>query len=192
MANGHVLRMNVSGADKLGQMLAKHLERSRAAFLGATYLHGTLVITAAMRLTPVLTGWLRRSRWLARPSTTPVAFAIPAGFSAPYAAAVHFRDAQHPTGQAMFLQAAIDAHAPTASAFIARETLRLWRSGATIERVPAVHPSEPVQGPLHSRMRLNKRQRAKRARAAEKNRENLNRFGTTDRKLIRSMTKPNR
>lgn len=171
MAGQFVQLVGVAG---LSKKIWKHGQDAKVAFAGAVYLYASQVITLAMRRTPVLTGYLRRSRWVQHPEVNPYGmFSITCGFSAPYAAAVHNRWARHPTGEWKFLSSAIADLQPTMGATLARTMNRLIKDGSP--QVPYLHPARPQQW-VAQRKRLNKRQRAKRgARAGINTRNNAGR-----------------
>jgi hypothetical protein len=156
--------------------------------MGAAYLWCSTVITTAMRLTPVRTGWLRRSRFVEHPSESGFAFTLRMGFSATYAAAVHDRNARHPTGEWKFLSTAVSMHAPSMSRVLAAHTFTMLRSGVGFQSIPPVHPTSAVHGPPPPVRRLTVRQRRLRAARAELNAAKVKQFGPGG--TLRRLVKP--
>lgn len=176
--NAPLFTMKVSGLNSGGtttvetvrRAIVKHGDKGMRAFQGAMYLYATIVITSAMRLTPVLTGWLRRSRYVQEPQQISLTrFGFVAGFGAPYAAAVHDVWARHVTGQWKYLSTAIAENAPRMTRVLVSTMNRLIKANAGVEAIPVLHPTAPPYGPRPPVRRMTSRQRDRRTARAERN-----------------------
>lgn len=131
----------------------KNLRRIRTlapeAFAGAVYLVGSTVMTTAMRLVPVDTGWLRSSRYVTRPRIVGSRFHFELGFSASYAVYVHNIFKKYIVGEWKFLSKAIDFHRATMLGEIARASAGLMMAGKGIDAVPTLHPDSPPASQMH-------------------------------------------
>ena len=116
------------------------------AYANGVYLFGAHVLTKAMRYTPVATGRLRISRWIAPPELDGTRFQIQMGFSAYYAAAVHDREIKYKVGRRLFLTSALDEEKSKAPAFVVRVINKLIKTGQTPLLSP-LHPIAPLTGP---------------------------------------------
>ena len=126
--------------------LARLSREFPVAYANGVYLFGAHVLTKAMRYTPVATGRLRMSRWLAPPELDGTRFKIQMGFSAYYASAVHFGTAKHTVGRRLFLTSAFDEEKSKAPAFVVRVINKLVKTGQ-VPLLSPLHPIAPLTGP---------------------------------------------
>jgi hypothetical protein len=145
---GFVFDIRGAGSTKLVERFVEMRSAYPKAFAAAMYMVAANVMQTAMKLTPVLTGYLRNSRYLTRPTSmfgTVVNFE--GAFSAPHAAYVHNIDAAYRVGEWKFLLKAVRYHETTFARDVAALVTRLARSGLSIESVPLLLPDAPMQGP---------------------------------------------
>lgn len=171
MADPPLFSVRIVGAETVKKNIIIQCGLGLDAFVGAFYLFASTVITTAMRLTPYLTGYLRASRYIQRPIKG-IVFKFQAGFGAPYAAAVHERQAKHATGEWKFLATALAFHDSSKDRMIAATTARLWKAGQGIGDVPVIHPETALEsswlaGWQHKK--LTRAQQRKRDAAVERN-----------------------
>jgi hypothetical protein len=161
------------------------------AYRAAVYLFAQEVTGTAQRLCPVDTGFLRKSRYVSRPTIDGDHFESEIGFDAPYALFVHERNLRYVVGEWKFLQRAIAHHAPTALDRIAALTAAGAKSGLTPDNVPAIHPTEPPGG-TRPKVKHSKATRAKRAAARERNEGRIQREAFAERKALAEGKRPPR
>lgn len=142
------------------------------AYRAALYMFAQEVMGTALKLCPVDTGFLRKSRYVERPTSHGDRFDLTMGFSAPYALAVHEMHRRYVVGEWKFLQSAIAHHAPRALDRIAALTKQAADGHLTASSVPAIHPTEPTQDVRVPR-RHSARIKAKRSRARGQNTDRL-------------------
>lgn len=172
------LSMQVLGTDAAVNRLRTVRARAPEAFAGGVYIASADVLTTAMRLTPVDTGWLRASRYLARPVVSGSRFAFNMGFGASYAVFVHEIYKQYIVGEWKFLQKALDYHLSTFIDQISRHAWRLLAQNIGISSVPYLHPTDPPYGPV-KRAYHSKQIKKKRARARIQNQKRIERESRT-------------
>jgi len=167
------LSMNVQGTGQVMQRIAELKRRAPDSFAAGVYLAASNVISTAMRLTPVDTGWLRSSRYVRKPRISGDTFKIEAGFGASYAIFVHEINRNYVVGEWKFLTTAANHHAPTFATEVAGNAARMMAAGVGIDSVTTVHPLEPMDETnraglegLASRYRRRKSAATKRKRAA--------------------------
>lgn len=174
--------LNVTGPSAVRERLLKLTTLAPSAFQAATYVAASSLISTAMRLTPVDTGWLRSSRYVKRPVVGGSAFTVEVGFAATYAIFVHQINKAYIVGEWKFLKTAADYHASTMLNEIARMTAGLMAAGKTIDSVPHLHPDEPLDDTNRAaleglagryRQRKSKRTIAKREAARPKNQQRI-------------------
>jgi hypothetical protein len=172
MAAPFAVSINVDGLEQTKRRTLDYGKRAPGAFLGALYIVSTNIISTAMKLTPVATGWLRLSRYVEKPAastmTTARRASIEAGFSAPYALFVHEIFKRYYVGEWKFLTKAIAYQAGRVQGDLANWTRRLSAAGQTIDDLSVTHPTTALQGPTR-RMKLTKRQKAAREKGRAKN-----------------------
>ena len=169
------LSINMQGTGQVMQRIAELKRRAPDSFAAGVYLSACNVITTAMRLTPVDTGWLRGSRYVRKPQVSGDSFKIEAGFGASYAIFVHEINRDYVVGEWKFLTTAANYHAPTFATEVARNTAGMMATGVGINSIRTVHPLEPMDETnraglegLASRYRRRKSAATKRKRAAAK------------------------
>ncbi len=156
------LDLHTTGSKDLADMIKRYGVRGADAFAGAAYMWATSVVSTAMKLTPVFTGFLRQSRYCELPRITGAgAFQIGMGFSAPHAIFVHEINKNYVVGEWKFMEKALNWHAPTAMREIASWTKKLIETGGGIQSIGIRHPTEPLQGPYHRPHRKPKGETAK-------------------------------
>lgn len=138
--------VQITGADDVLRKLQTVKEKWPLSFAAAVFTWATDVISTAMKLTPVDTGYLRDSRYLARPIVAGESFEIEGGFGAPYASWVHEIQKAYAVGEWKFLSKAIDYHMPSAMAQIASRTMRLAATGTGLDGLNETHPRHPMGG----------------------------------------------
>lgn len=113
------MALSIKGKDLVQQALKKADKRYKDALGAAVYQKGLAILADAVKLTPVDTGRLRASHY----ATPPEAGVVEIGFGADYALPVHERtEVRHTTGEAKFLQKAVDKHRSGYADWIARQT----------------------------------------------------------------------
>jgi hypothetical protein len=169
------LSINMQGTAQVMQRIAELKRRAPDSFAAGVYLAASNVITTAMRLTPVDTGWLRSSRYVRKPRVSGDTFKVEAGFGASYAIFVHEINRDYVVGEWKFLTTAANYHAPTFATEVAGNVARMMAAGVGIDSVTTVHPTEPMDETnraglegLASRYRRRKSAATKRKRAAAK------------------------
>lgn len=153
------IAVKTTGEKDLAKLIKKYGEKGADAFAGAAYMWATNVISTAMKLTPVFTGFLRDSRYVELPVVTGAgAFKIGMGFSAPYAVFVHEIHKRYIVGEWKFMETALNWHAPSAMREVAQWTKKLIETGGGIQSIGIRHPTEPLQGPIHQPFRRRPRE----------------------------------
>lgn len=118
------MSVEVKGADKLAATLARLAAATPAELGRALYQEALVEQKESMRRTPVKTNALRASHVTTKPqiSGRDISVTIEVGGSAaPYALYVHENlDADHPVGQAKFLESTINESRPFFAARIAK------------------------------------------------------------------------
>jgi hypothetical protein len=134
------------------RFLEQMSKNAPAAFGVALYLFAGRVMAMALRLTPVDSGSLRRSHYVAPPSSTPTRVLFDMGFVAPYAGWVHNDiGAKHINGSAKFLETPFLQRLAVMPSEVARDLMRLrW---GTIPPVPALYPTRGVFEPTGAKSR---------------------------------------
>lgn len=171
-----------TGPLEVMESLAKLRRLAPDALAGATWLATATVISTAMRLTPVDTGWLKSSRYVRLPKMNGGRFSIEAGFAATYAIHVHEIHKDYIVGEWKFLSTALNYHASSMLAEIARIAAGMLGAGQTLAQITGspIHPTEPMDDTnraalegLASRYRRRKSKRtiAKRETSRQLNRE---------------------
>ena len=169
-----------TGTGKVMESIAKLRRIAPEALAAATYMATGTVISTAMRLTPVDTGWLRQSRYVRFPKMSGDRFSIEAGFAATYAIYVHEIHKDYIVGEWKFLSTALNYHASSMLAEIARIAAGMLAAGKGLGDVPKMHPTEPMDDTNRSaleglaskyRRRKSKRTIAKRETSRQLNRE---------------------
>jgi hypothetical protein len=136
--------VQITGTGKVLERIAKLRRLAPEALAAATYIATSTVISTAMRLTPVDTGWLRSSRFVRLPVISGDRFTIEAGFGATYAIFVHEIDRNYVVGEWKFLQTAVAYHRASMLEEIARMAAGMMASGRGIDSLPKMHPTEPM------------------------------------------------
>lgn len=125
------------------KFLAEMARAAPAAFGAALYLFAGRVMAAALRLTPVDTGSLRRSHYVALPMNLPASTLFDMGFVAPYAGWVHEDlGAEHINGKAKFLETPFLQRLGLMPQEVARDLMR-FRWG-TFPTIAVVYPTRGV------------------------------------------------
>jgi len=148
-----VIRMGLKleGKDKLLAELRDLRRRAPDAYAAAVYLAGTNVMSTSLKLVPVETGHLRKTRYVTRPTFDGLdRFAFELGYSAPYAVFVHEINKRYYAGEWKFLRRAAEWHAPRLPRDIASWTARFMAKG--IPPPSAHHPETPFVGPVPPRL----------------------------------------
>lgn len=160
------IAVKTTGEKDLVRLIKRYGDRGVDAFAGAAYMWATNVISTAMKLTPVFTGFLRDSRYVELPVVTGAgAFKIGMGFSAPYAVFVHEIHKRYIVGEWKFMETALNWHAPSAMREVAQWTKKLIETGGGIQSIGIRHPTQPLQGPIHQPSRKPKREKGESAKA---------------------------
>lgn len=124
---------------KLKALLAAYPEATRAAI----YQKGLQIAGDAVKLTPVATGFLRRSNYVKPPDSKGLNGEI--GYGASYAVPVHERtDVAHPQGEAKFLDKAINAHRINFVRDVGTFAATNAKNGTKIGGVSADLPNKPL------------------------------------------------
>lgn len=169
-----------TGSAKVMESIAKLRRIAPEALAAATYMATGTVISTAMRLTPVDTGWLRQSRYVRFPKMNGDRFNIEAGFAATYAVYVHEINKDYIVGEWKFLSTALNYHASSMLTEIARIAAGLLSAGKGLSDVPKMHPTEPMDDTNRAaleglagrhRRRKSKRTIAKREASRQTNRD---------------------
>lgn len=160
------LDLHTSGSKDLADMVKRYGVRGADAFAGAAYMWATSVVSTAMKLTPVFTGFLRQSRYCELPRITGAgAFQIGMGFSAPHAIFVHEINKNYVVGEWKFMEKALNWHASTAMREVAAWTKKLIETGGGIQSIGIRHPTEPLQGPYQQPFRKPKKNKGESQKA---------------------------
>ena len=131
------------GQRELDRAWAKIAKSVPLAAAMGLYALGFDIIALAVAKTPVDTGRLRASRYVAPPVLRGSTHVVELGFGTRYAAPVHERiDVAHSTGEAKFLQKAINEKASGALAFALGIAEKLIQRGAV--SIPATQPERPA------------------------------------------------
>lgn len=125
-------------ADNVLEELRKAPDKLLEAFRAAVFIVAQDVMDRAVEDAPKLSGQLRASRFVSR--TWPVQ----AGFSAPYAAAVHELPAAHTSGRSKYLAANLVP--PGYESALAAAVARCAQDGTTLATAPARHPTKGNPG----------------------------------------------
>jgi hypothetical protein len=135
------------GDDRVVERFFRMKRDYPGAFAAAMYTIAVNVITTAMKITPVLTGYLRNSRYVVPPTAASASFMFEGGFSAPHAVYVHEVYALHRVGQWKFLSTALRWHQATFVRDVAALTSKFAAASITMATVPILMPTAPMQGP---------------------------------------------
>lgn len=127
------LDVNVRGQKEALEAVAKATKRHADAFAAAVFVVASEVLSELLPQVPRRTGELVESRFVTRTSPVEV------GFGAPHALAAHELGADR-----KFLQRPTSQSASTVPSRIARVLPRLLEAGATLQSVPAQHPTTPT------------------------------------------------
>lgn len=174
--------VRLQGTGKLTKRIYELRKNAPNELSAAMYLAVSSVVSTAMRLTPVDTGWLRSSRYVRMPTYNDDRFTIECGFSATYAIFVHEISKNYVVGEWKFLTKAVEYHAPTLLSEIARMAAGLFGSGKGVDSIKKMHPTEPMDDTNRAaleglagryRRRKSKRTIAKRSVARQKNQERI-------------------
>ena len=182
------ISVRLTGARIATERLQVIARRMPDAFAAGIYLAASDMMTTAMRLTPVDTGWLRASRYVRRPVVSGDRFFFDVGFAASYAVFVHEINRNYVVGEWKFLQTAMDHHAPRFFDDAARFAAKLFAAGV-VDSVPELHPVQPLAGDANRaaleglagryRRRKSRATIAKRERSKAANRERIARESST-------------
>lgn len=114
------------------------------AFAAALYQIGLKIIADAIHRTPVDTGRLRDTAYVAPPVKSGGDIYVVLGFGTDYAIFVHERtDLRHRVGQAKFLSAAIDAMTRDFKAELTARITQNLRDGVSTTPISAEVPTSP-------------------------------------------------
>ena len=169
-----------TGPAKVMESIAKLRRIAPEALAAATYMATGTVISTAMRLTPVDTGWLRQSRYVRFPRMNGDRFSIEAGFAATYSIYVHEIQKDYIVGEWKFLSTALNYHTSSMLTEIARIAAGMLAAGKGLNDVPKMHPTEPMDDTNRAaleglasryRKRKSKRTSAKRETSRQLNRD---------------------
>jgi hypothetical protein len=178
---GLTLNVEILGLPKVSAYMRQWGDSALLAFAAGIFLGASEVITTAMRITPVDTGYLRSSRYVTKPVITGRRVEVRAGFHASYATRVHETNRQYVVGEWKFLSKAVDYHVPTFGQTIGSVMMRLLRNARTLDAstFSGVHPTDPTPNPAAEKAaairRRNKSKRtiAKRAFARDLNQRRI-------------------
>lgn len=141
-----MIKAKIVRADAVKKMLERRSKLAPGVLAAACYLFACTVVRNAMRLVPVATGYLRRSRFVTKPEVgASPRFSIEVGFGASYAQHVERNtSAAHVVGQARFLATARADGEAGLRPFINAHVAKFMRAGITIEALSAQQPREHV------------------------------------------------
>jgi hypothetical protein len=144
------VKMLVVGNKRLAKRLTEIRTRAPDAYAAAIYLAGTNILSTSLKLAPVATGHLRKTRYLTRPRMSGPRFDMEIGYSASYAVFVHEIRKNYFVGEWKFLKRAVDYHAPRLMDDIARWAIKFMANG--VPPFMAHHPTTPFIGPEPRRL----------------------------------------
>jgi len=137
--------IKVSGETAVLKGIQKNKTAWDRAVVAAVYQKGLSISADAVRLTPVDTGRLRASHYVAPPRGPDNEVEI--GFGTNYAIPVHERtDVRHEVGQAKFLQTAVQKGTRGYRQDIRRRAQDNFKRGIGVTSVPASAPERPRGG----------------------------------------------
>lgn len=168
------------GKDSVIATLRQAIPRMRGAAAAALYQEALAVDAESVKRTPVDTGRLRATHYVAPPTYTADGerIVVELGNGTDYAIYVHERtELRHTTGEAKFLQNALNARSAGMLERLAKRTARNLRSGVTSAVLSAEVPTAPLVvdgqlGPTRQTFdRMRKAQRRERVKAKRKARQ---------------------
>ena len=124
------LKLTITGTDQIARKLRALASHTPESIVIGMYALAERIAADAVRRTPVDTGRLRSSGYVAPPSQTGNKNKLEIGFGTDYAVAVHERtDVTHEVGEAKFLEKAVMAKAKGSLSFIAKHAQRFVEKG---------------------------------------------------------------
>lgn len=118
------------------------------AFNGAIYLLACDLVSRAARRAPATTGFLRKTKYVTKPSQASVyaLVVIEFGFYAPYAVFVNMntRGVSFRTGEEHFMEKGIADGMSQARGFLERKTSSLMRARQGIDSIAPLQPTQPI------------------------------------------------
>lgn len=139
-------KLETKGFKKVAREMDKLNRAGKSALTAAIFMESNRIAKDSKKRTPVDTGALRDSIYVKPPRVGQITAEI--GYSATYAIFVHERtELRHRTGQAKFLQTAINASRRGFTRRVGRDTRRLLRRRKGIRSVPRVFPTRPPPFP---------------------------------------------
>lgn len=130
----------IKGKEQIQAAIDKATARYRKAVEAAVYQEGLDLIATSVRMVPVDTGRLRASHYVAPPERG----LVEVGYGADYAVPVHERtEVRHVTGEAKFLEKAVDRHRRGYTSRIAERSRDNYASGITPAKVRRSAPEQP-------------------------------------------------
>lgn len=130
-----MIRTSISADSKDAQRFLETVSKAAPLALGAAlYLFAGRVMAAALRLTPVDSGALRKSHYVKPPTAQTTTTLFDMGFVAPYAGWVHEDlGAEHINGSAKFLETPFLQRVGTLPVEVARDLMRMrWGTTPTV------------------------------------------------------------
>lgn len=169
------------GKDSVIATLRQTIPRMRGAAAAALYQEALAVDAESVKRTPVDTGRLRATHYVAPPTYTADGerIVVELGNGTDYAIYVHERtELRHTTGEAKFLQNALNARSAGMLERLAKRTARNLRSGVTSAVLDPAVPTAPAMdlavqyAPTRQTYdRMRKAQRRERVKAKRKARQ---------------------
>lgn len=171
--------MSLQGKDSVVRALLAAMERQRGAAAAALYQEGLAVDAESVKRTPVDTGRLRATHYVSPPVESGNALVVEIGNGTDYAVYVHeMTELRHVTGEAKFLQNALNARSAGMLERLAKRTRANVRAGVTSAVLSGQVPTAPIMdlseqlGPTRQTFdamrKADRRQRVSRKRAARR------------------------
>jgi hypothetical protein len=137
--------------DRLAARLVELMENARGSVDAALYQEGLAVDALAVSKIPVDTGRLRATHYVSPPTDEgPLRSVVEVGFGTDYAVYVHEDTAaRHVTGEAKFLEKAMNQRASGFTERLARRAKKLFEAGVSVVAIDGSTPTSPQDvGPI--------------------------------------------
>lgn len=140
------VRVNVRGVERTLQKLMRKGKAFKKAMAAALYTEALALDAEMVPLIPVATGRLRGSHYVTKPRGPIDNPRVEVGVGTNYGIYVHENlEAQHPVGQAKFLEQPYKARRSGYVKRVANATENYARMGIGMESIPATAPESPSE-----------------------------------------------
>lgn len=171
---------SLKGADEISKRAAQWIKRYENATAAALYQEGLAIDAKAVAKTPVDSGRLRATHYVAPPVKDKGRMTVEIGFGTDYAVYVHERtEVGHPVGEAKFLEKALNERTSGFKERMAKRVRANLRSGVEMVPLDPNTPQRPTDpGPTASKAA----ERRKKLSAVKKSKRVLRRAKKAERK----------